>query len=218
LVFAYVVMWGVVQPAWARWLWRSATPDAALAMRVARAESWFEAPLEWRLRDLLKSEQWSWSISAEAVSLARRSVRVRPGAASLWSILGMVHTRVATDLGPWPDSIEGARAAFTRAVELEPFLPWPWLEWARLERNLGQTDLAVHLVSKSLEAEPNTVRAWLFLARLELDRGDREAAREAYSRAVRSVRYRRLSGLSGYERELLAAPRWQFREIEQALR
>ena len=217
LVFVFVVLWGVVQPAWARWLWRSGAPGPVRAARALRAESRFDAPLEWRVRDLLKREQWSWSIAAEAVSLIQRAVRVHPGAASLWTISGMVHARVVTDLGPWPDSVDRARAAFVRSVELEPFLPWARLEWARLERNLGNTSDAVSLVLEALEAEPNTVRARLFLARLELDRGHHEAARRAYFEALKSARYRRLSGLSGYERELLAAPAWQFREIEQAL-
>jgi O-antigen ligase/cytochrome c-type biogenesis protein CcmH/NrfG len=217
LVFVFVVLWGVVQPAWARWLWRSEAPDTALATRVLRAEPWFDAPLEWRVRDLLKEEQWSWSTAAEAVSLGRRSVRVHPGAATLWSVLGMTHARVVADFGPWPDSVDGGRAAFARAVELEPYVPWSWLEWARLERNLGHTATAVDLVTKALEAEPNTVRARLFLARLELDRGDHEAAREAYTSALQTLRYRKLNGLSGYERELLGAPAWQFREIEKAL-
>jgi O-antigen ligase len=218
LVFVFIVLWGVVQPAWARWLWRSDAPEAALATRAMRAEPWFDAPLEWRVRELLKEERWSWSIAVEAVSLGQRSVRVHPGAATLWSVLGMAHARVVTDLGQWPDSVDGGRAAFARAVELEPYVPWAWLEWARLERNLGHTAEAVDLVTKALEAEPNTVRAQLFLARLELDRGDHEAAREAYTRAMQTLRYRKLNGLSGYERELLGAPTWQFREIEQALR
>ena len=47
---------------------------------------------------------------------------------------------------------------------------------------------------------------------------DREAAQESYARAMDTVRYRKLNGLSGYERELLGAPTWQFREIEEALR
>jgi len=218
LVIAFTVLWGVVQPAWARWLWRSGAPDEALAARSARAEPWFDAPLEWRVRDLVKRESWDWITAAEAISQGERAVGIHPGAARLWSLLGMVHTRVVTDLGPWPDSIARARGAFARAVELEPLQPWAWLEWARLERNLGHTSGAIDLVRKALDAEPHTVRARLFLARLELDRGNRDAAREAYSKATESARLRTHSGLSSYERELLGAPAWQFREIAQALK
>lgn len=218
LVFAYIVLWGVVQPAWARWLWRSGTPDGELVARSLRAEPWYAVPLEWRVRDLVSLETWGWTTAAEAVSSGERAVQIHPGAARLWSILGLAHARVVTDLGTWPDSVDGAREAFARAVELEPHQPWAWLEWARLERNLGHTSDAVGLVHKALEAEPHAVRARLFLARLELDRGDFDAAREAYSMAVASARLRSRKGLSSYERELLSAPAWQYREIGQALR
>jgi cytochrome c-type biogenesis protein CcmH/NrfG len=218
LVFAFIVLWGVVQPAWARWLWRSGTPGEVLVARSMRAEPWFDAPLEWRVRDLLRRESWSWETAAEAICRGRRAVQIHPGAAGLWSILGMVHARVVTDFGPWPDSVDGARSAFARAVALEPHQPWAWLEWARLERNLGQTSDAVNLVRRALEAEPHTVRARLFLARLELDLGNSEAAREAYFSALQSTRLHHRANLSAYERELLGAPKWQFREIGEALR
>jgi hypothetical protein len=217
LIFAFIVLWGVVQPAGARWLWRSGTRDDALVARSVRAEPWFDAPLEWRVRDLLKHDSWNWIVAAEAISHGERAVRIHPGAARLWSVLGMAHARVVTDLGPWPDSVDGARKAFSRAVELEPHQPWAWLEWARLERNLGHTTDAVNLVRQALDAEPHAVRARLFLARLELDRGNYGAAREAYTKAVDSHRLRAQRRLSSYERELLAAPAWQFREIGRAV-
>jgi len=218
LILAFVVLWGVVQPTWARWLWRSEGPEAALVSRTTRAEPWYDAPLEWRARDLLRRDQWAWETAAEALALSRRAVRIHPGAARLWSVCGMVQARVVTDFGPWPDSVEGAREAFARSVELEPHQPWAWLEWARLERNLGLTDNAVELVRRALDEEPHTVRARLFLARLELDRGDTGAAREAYDTALQSTRLRARLDLNRYERELLSAPAWQFRELGEALR
>jgi predicted Zn-dependent protease len=130
----------------------------------------------------------------------------------------MVHARVVADFGRWPDSVEGAREAFARAIALEPHQPWSFLEWARLERNLGRTDDAIDLVRRALDEEPHTVRARLFLARLELDRGEVKAARQAYAAAVNSARLRKRLDLNAYERELLDAPTWQFREIAEALR
>jgi O-antigen ligase len=217
LAFSFIVLWGVVQPAWARWIWRSGDPDQVVAMRTMRVEPWFDAPLEWRTRELLKRSQWSWETVAEAVAVSGRAVRVHPGAARLWSIRGMVHARVVADFGPWPDSVDGARGAFARAVELEPHQPWSLLEWARLERNLGHMDNAVKLVHQALEEEPHTVRARLFLARLELDRGEAELAREAYEAALESARLRTRVDLNPYERELLGAPAWQFRELAETL-
>lgn len=218
LILSFVVLWGVVQPAWGRWLWRSDGPEAAVVSRTTRAEPWFDAPLEWRSRDLLRQDPWTWETAAEAIAISGRAVRIHPGAARLWSVQGMVHARVVADFGPWTDGVDVARASFSRAVELEPHQPWAWLEWARLERNLGLTDNAVELVRKALDEEPHTVRARLFLARLELDRGDTAAAREAYDTALRSARLRARLVLNAYERDLLSAPEWQIRELGEALR
>jgi len=218
ITFSFVVLWGVVQPAWARWIWHSERPDHVTAARTLRAEPWFDAPLEWRARELLKQSHWNWETVAEAIAVSGEAVRIHPGAARLWSIRATVHARVVAEFGPWPDGVEGARESFARAVELEPHQPWSLLEWARLERNLGHTADAVNLVQRALDEEPHTVRARLFLARLELDRGEVEAARKAYDAAVESARLRTRLGLNAYERELLGAPAWQFRELEGALR
>jgi len=218
LAFSFVILWGVVQPAWARWIWRSGKPDQVVAARTMRVEPWFDAPLEWQTRELLQRSEWSWKTVAEAVAVSGTAVRVHPGAARLWAIRGMVHARVVAEFGSWPDSVDGSREAFARAIELEPHQPWSLLEWARLERNLGHTDEAVNLVRRALDEEPHTVQARLFLARLELDRGEVEAAREAYEAAVESARLRTRLDLNAYERELLGAPTWQFRELEGVLR
>ncbi|MFC2144249.1 tetratricopeptide repeat protein [Acidobacteriota bacterium] len=218
LAFSFIVLWGMVQPAWARWIWRSGETDQAVAARTMRVEPWFDAPLEWQTRELLKQGEWGWDTVAEAVAVSGRAVRVHPGAARLWSIRGMVHARVVADFGSWPDSVEGAREAFARAIALEPHQPWSLLEWARLERNLRNTDDAVDLVRRALDEEPHAVQARLFLARLELDRGEVEAAREAYEAAVESARLGTRLDLNAYERELLSAPTWQFRELAGALR
>jgi len=218
MTFSFVVLLGVVQPAWARWIWRSEEANQVTAARTLRAEPWFDAPLEWRTRELLKQSHWNWETVAEAIAVSGEAVRIHPGAARLWSIRATVHARVVAEFGPWPDSVEGAREGFARAVELEPHQPWSLLEWARLERNLGHTGDAVNLVRRALDEEPHTVRARLFLARLELDRGEVEAARKAYDAAVESARLRTRLGLNAYERELLGAPAWQFRELEGALR
>jgi O-antigen ligase len=218
MALSFVVLFGVVQPAWARWLWRSEKPNQVVAARAMRAEPWFDAPLEWQTRELLKQSQWNWETVAEAVAVSGEAVRIHPGAARLWSVRGMVYARVVADFGPWPDSVDGARQAFARAVELEPHQPWSLLEWARFERNLGNTSDAVNLVRRALEEEPHAVRARLFLARLELDLGEVEAARQAYEAAVESARLRTRLDLNAYERELLGAPAWQFRELAEALR
>ena len=74
------------------------------------------------------------------------------------------------------------------------------------------------MARRALAAEPHAVRARLFLARVELDRGNMRLAREALESAAASTVFRKRAGLTTYEKELLAAPMWQFREIEEALR
>ena len=217
MTFSFVVLFGLVQPAWARWIWRSEGPVSVVMERTMRAEPWFDAPLEWRSRELLKQRHWGWETVAEATAVSGKAVRSHPGAARLWSIWATVHARVVAEFGPWPDSIDAAREGFAQAVELEPHQPWSLLEWARFERNLGHTNDAIDLVRRALDEEPHMVRARLFLARLELDRGALEAAREAYDAALESANLRRLD-LNAYEREILGAPEWQFKELREALR
>jgi len=150
LIVAYIMLWGMVEPSWARWLWRAGPPDVALAERSLRAEPWYAEPLQWRTRDLVRRESWTWEMAAEAIARSRRAVRVRPSSAALWGELGIVQTRVVTDFGAWPDSVEGAREAFARATELEPLQPWHWLEWARLERSVGDLEGAVMLARRNV--------------------------------------------------------------------
>jgi hypothetical protein len=217
MTFSFVVLFGLVQPAWARWIWHSEGPVSVVIERTMRAEPWFDAPLEWRSRELLKQRHWGWDTVAEATAVSGKAVRSHSGAARLWSIWATVHARVVAEFGPWPDSIDAAREGFAQAVELEPHQPWSLLEWARFERNLGHTNDAIDLVRRALDEEPHMVRARLFLARLELDRGALEAAREAYDAALESANLRRLD-LNAYEREILGAPEWQFNELREALR
>lgn len=218
MVLSYVVLWGVVQPSWARWLWSSEVRGEDLVDRVQRAEPWFEQPLEWRVRAALALPDWDWEVAAEALARSRRAVRIHPGAARLWAEKGIVCSRIVNDLGAWPETVDEARSAFARAVDLEPYQPWALLEWARLERGLGNLDQATSLVRRALEAEPHAVRVRLFLGRLELDRTELDQARVALEAARASIEKRAVRGLSAYERELLAAPQWQIRELEEALR
>jgi hypothetical protein len=218
LVVAYIMLWGMVEPSWARWLWRAGPLDAALVEKSLHAEPWYEVPLLWRSRNLFQQERWTWETAGETIARSRHAVRVRPSSAVPWGELGIVQARVVTNFGPWPDSVEDARESFLRATELEPRQPWHWLEWARFERSVGDLGTAVKLAHRAIEAEPHAVRAWLFIARLELDRGQVEAARLALGKARDSAALRARPGLNSYEKELVSAPEWQFRELEEALR
>ncbi len=218
VVLSFIVLWGVVQPSWARWLWSTEVRDEELVDRVERAEPALDQPLEWRVRAVLSKPNWTWEDTAEALARSRRAVSIHPGAARLWALKGVVSSRIVNDFGVWPETVEEARSAFARSVDLEPHQPWALLEWARLERGLGNSDQAVSLIRRALEAEPHTVRARLFLARLMLDRAELEQAREALEAARESAEKYSPIGLNDYEKELLQAPEWQIREIDEALR
>ena len=82
---------------------------------------------------------------------------------------------------------------------------------------MGRIDEAVGLARRAVAEEPHAVRAWLLIARLELDRGQVDAARRALSTAQTSVTMRGRHARNTYERDLLYAPAWQFRQLEEAL-
>jgi hypothetical protein len=217
LSVAGMVLWGVVQPAHARRLWWGTPSTAELARRALRAEPWLAEAAVWRAEDLLRLPRWTWREGAEALLWSRWATRVRRGSADVWSDYGLVNARIVAELGTWPDAVEGARDGFRRATELEPHLPWHWLRWAQLERTVGHVDAARRLAERAVTEEPKFVRGWLFLARIELDAGRAEVARHAFARAVEASDRARWRLLSGYERELVELPMWQFRELSRAL-
>ena len=217
LAGGFLVLWTIAQPAHARRLWWSAPSTAELAERAVRAEPWFAEPSRWRAGDLLQREPWSWETAAEALGWSRRAAATHPGSSRVWMEVGQAHGRVITDLGPWPDAIDGARDGYRRATELEPHLPWAWLQWAQLERTLGHTEDARRLAERAVAEEPNFVRGRLLLARMNLDAGDRATAIEAFDQGRSAFELRRRGSLTDYERDLLRAPGWQVEEIARAL-
>ena len=218
LATTWVLIWGLVQPAAARWRWSGGAISEERVRQAARLEPLWEAPMLARVEHLLTRPTWQWETAAEARAWAERAVAVHPGRAHAWADLGRVHARVVVDLGAFAATVETAREAFGRAVELDPFLPWVWLEWAQMERLLGADQRARELVRRALDSEPSTVAAWLLLARLELDRGRVEPARRALDRALELRRTLRHRDLTSYERDLVAASAWQIEELEGALR
>jgi len=217
LALAFAVLWSVATPALARRAWWSGPSTAARAERAERAEPWFSEPLEWRVDQLLARPEWSWPEAAEAISWSRRAVEVHPGGARAWSALGDVHARVAAELGPWPDALDGARQGFGRATALEPHLPWYWARWAAFERSVGQLADASRLVERALAEEPRFVRGWLLEARLALDRGDLPEAAASFERARSAAALGRGRQLTDYERDLLRAPAWQVEDVARSL-
>lgn len=218
LAMTWLTAWGLLAPASARWVSSSGEATTAMVKRVLRLEPWYPEPAARRVRNLLTHpDPWSWETAAEALHWARNAAVVQPGLARRWADLASVHLRVLTDLGGTDHDAEVARKALERACELDPHLPWYWLERARLERILGFQHDAVGFVRRALDEEPNTVRGWLMLSRLELERGRVGAARAALAQATERAGLISSPGLTNYERELLAVPTLQMRSLERDL-
>lgn len=207
LVLVWLTAWGVIAPAAARWQLSAVPVSSSEVERLTRLEPWYDEPAAVFVDGMVAdAKSWTWTSAAEALFWAREAVRVHPGLARRWADLGKVHIRVLTDLGGTVHDLEAARSALTKACELDPHLPWHWLERARLERVAGDHDAAVRFAQRALDNEPNTVRGWLMLSRLELERGNVDAARRAFSEAKARADLGRVPGLTKYEYELVAMP------------
>lgn len=218
---AVLVVWGLVLPSLGRRTLQTGVVEGsgglAAAERATRIEPWLESayavPVEYWNRRPVEG----LADAAQAVGHAQRAVVVHRRSAGAWRRLGEVLTRCYLEVNATPSVAERARGAFARASELDPTDPWTRVAWARLERAAGRLDRAAAVARSATIVEPACVRAWLLLARIELDRGLVTEARHALSeaRAARSQAQGRL--LSRLERALLAAPEWQFRQLEEAL-
>jgi len=216
-VMVWLTAWGLMGPALARWISPLGEVSTADVERVLRVEPWYPEIAVRRVRGLLaQPDSWSWEAAAEALSWARYASDVQPGRARRWADLGQVHIRVLTDLGGTDHDVVAARRALERACQLDPHLPWHWLERARLERILGFHREAAGLARRAIQEEPNTVRAWLMLGRLELERGRMAEARAALLEAMTRAELAGRSGLTAYELELLKAPEGQIEFLEGA--
>lgn len=211
LAMAWLTAWGLLAPAHARVSWRGSPATADAVERVLRVEPWFDEAPAGRVGELLATtERWTWTTSAEALHWAEVARRARPGLARRWADVGRVRLRILTDCGGTGHDVAAADAALVRACELDPHLPWNWLERARLARVVGEYEAAITHVFRALKEEPNTVRGWLLLARLEAEHGRMDAAHRARAEAERRSELASRSGLTEYERELLAFPGGQW--------
>ncbi len=214
----WLTAWGLLSPALAR-LRSGANPvSTATVDQTLRIEPWYAEPASRRVRDLLaQSDPWTWDTAGEALHWAETATGAHPGLARRWADLAQVRIRVLTDLGGTDIDTRAARQALEKACELDPHLPWHWLERARFERILGSYQDASLYVRRALDEEPNTVRAWLMLSRLELERGRMDSSRAAMAEARKRETLISRPGLTDYEREILEAPESQMGTLKRAL-
>ncbi len=216
VVLSWLTAWGLLTPSYARLLWSHGESRTEDVVRALRAEPWFSTAPAQRAQLLLQDpSSWDWSIAGEALQWAQAAVRTQPGLARRWADLGRVHLRIITDLGGTEHDVQAARLALERACDLDPCVPWNWLELARLEWRLGNLESASRLIRTALDSEPNTVRGWLFLGRIELARGRLNEAGHALREAERALDLADRPSLSEYERELLFAPTSELKWLRQ---
>jgi hypothetical protein len=212
-----LLLWGLVQPAYATLRWVSVDSSEELAEQVMRIEPWLAVPAQWVSINYLGRPSWTWSEAAAAMVWSKRAVAAQPDNAASLNRMAQTHFRVVNELGYSPQLLTEARHGFARACELEPHLPWYWIGWAQLERAQGQLDRARALALRAVSEEPSCVRGWLLLARIELDLGRIERARQALIRADEARQHVPGRPFTRYEQDLLAAPAWQWQQLEGLL-
>lgn len=77
-----------------------------------------------------------------------------------------------------------AMAALESLVALEPNMPDPYFELARIERQSGRLDPAAQHLQKGLDLRPTDLTGWLVLGEIEADRNQAEASVTAYRKAA----------------------------------
>jgi len=217
-VAAGVMAWMILQPVLGRLAVSSSPSPEANALRMLRLEPWDDGPARKLASGLLSSKgRWSWETAGEASFWGQQVVKVHPGSASSQALSGRINSRIVSELGAYPSAIAAAREGFQKACRLEPHLPWYWSEWATLERQLGELKRARRLASRAVTEEPNYVRGWLLLGRIDLDLGQLTLARSDLERAREARMCFKGRILEAFEQDLLWAPPWQWRQLEEAL-
>jgi len=104
-------------------------------------------------------------------------LRHQPGDAPSWNDLGLLHEEEG--------DVAGARAAWRRAIELDPRYSKGWSNLGRVQLEAGETEAAEASLRAALAAGPRNPVPRLNLAILETRRGRHAEAAELYRAAAR---------------------------------
>ncbi len=104
--------------------------------------------------DLLQIEQ---SRLPDAVARLRKQLKADPKSALLWYFLGVALNREGPGEGGQPQSAE-AEHAFQTAMKLDPSLPFPCLELAKIYVHSGRAAAAIPLLRQAMDS-PSTNRS-----------------------------------------------------------
>jgi len=204
---------------WAHIVWRYNSPASEKIRASLNAEADFAPALDQGVVMVISREKLDWDSALKAMWWSRRECRNRPGIASVWDRSASLQFKMASNLGAFPELINGARRDFRRAQVLEPHLPWYPYHRALLERSAGRLDAAEGALEEALENEAHFTRGLLLRARIRLDLGDFPGARRDLNAAEESRTLLR-SGRAflSYHQNVLEAPEWQFHQLEDLLR
>ena len=112
----------------------------------------------------------------EAVQLIEEALMVAPRAAPFLVLDGLASARLGQR--------GRARAAFTRATELAPGDPTPWVELAMLDEAVEDLSGAEEHLERAIEVAPLDVDAWAELGRVRYQQRRFDEAAEAFERLV----------------------------------
>ncbi len=119
--------------------------------------------------------------SVNGINAAQQAIATDASEPANWSILGNIYGLLAS-MG-----VEGARErsleALTKARELNPKNPLPYLESALVEARTNNYDQAKQYIGEAIALKPNFTEAFFILSQLEIGRGNVVSAIES-TRAI----------------------------------
>jgi protein O-mannosyl-transferase len=145
--------------------------SAALAQLPRR--TWIAAPVLCILGALTIARGAVWNSD---VSLWEDAVAKAPGKARAWFNLG--GARMKTDRA-------GARAAFLKAVELQPTFPEVYYDLGVIEQESGSPSAAISYYQKAIDQEPGYWPAWNNLGNSLFSIAQRDRAADAFANTLR---------------------------------
>ncbi|MCB9903799.1 MAG: tetratricopeptide repeat protein [Planctomycetes bacterium] len=143
----------------------------AACPRRARIVAWAAIPL------ILAPLAWQRSaVYASRAAWRNEMLAHQPQDAASWNDLGLAHEEQGRR--------EAARAAFTRATELDPTYSRGWTNLGRLALEDGDDERALACFTRAAAAGPRNAVAHANLGMLQLRRGEFRASEATYRRAT----------------------------------
>jgi len=98
----------------------------------------------------------------EAIAGLRKELNAKPRSGMLWCLLETALTHTGTSRGSAQE--QEAATAYTRAVEVDPKLPWPYVELAKIYLSQKRSSEAARLLETAIRLDPDSRPAYYQLA------------------------------------------------------